>query len=116
MSEDYCTRDAGRHEPQFEGTNHESFKESPIVGSKALSIWKDNILFGHGYYNKKKIHLYSLQNQTIQSYLPVDEENDIINYDYAIGRKHKLFLVCKNAVYHVGIRDVIKLAVINSLK
>ena len=92
---------------EYELFNHEQFQESPIVGSKAFSIWKDYILFGHGYDDKGKIHLYSLQNKKIQSYLPVTEENDIINYDYAVGRKHKLFLVCKDDVYHVDIRDVI---------
>jgi hypothetical protein len=71
--------------------NHEQLQESQIVGSKAFSIWKDYILLGHGYDDKGQIHLYSLQSNTIQSYLPVNEENDIINYDYAVGRKHKLF-------------------------
>ncbi|WP_028390720.1 hypothetical protein [Bacillus cihuensis] len=92
----------------YELYNDKLFKESPIEGSHAFSIWKDNILFGHGYDDKGKIHLYSLKSRTIQSYFPVNEENDIINYDYAVGRKHKLFLVCKNAVYHVDIRNMIE--------
>jgi hypothetical protein len=91
----------------YELFNHEPLKESPIVGGHAFSIWKDYILFGHGYNDRGKIHLYSLRNKTIKSYLPVNEEDDIINYDYAVGRKHNLFLVCKNDVYLVDIRDVI---------
>ncbi|WP_026566620.1 hypothetical protein [Bacillus sp. UNC41MFS5] len=92
----------------YELFNHEPLKESPIVGSKAFSIWKGHILFGHGYNGKGKLHLYSLNKKTTQSYLPVNEENDIIKYDYAVGRKNNLFLVCKNDVYHVDIRDIIE--------
>ncbi|WHY79484.1 hypothetical protein QNH20_10220 [Neobacillus sp. WH10] len=91
----------------YELFNHEPLKKTPIVGSHAFSIWKDNILFGHGYNHKGQIHLYSFQNKKIQSYLPVTEENDIINYDYSVGRKYKLFLVCKDDIYLVDIRDVI---------
>ncbi|WHY02583.1 hypothetical protein [Neobacillus sp. DY30] len=91
----------------YELVNDNLLKKSPIVGSKAFSIWKDYILFGHGYKNKGQIHLYTSQTKTIQSYIPVNDENDIIDYDYAIGRKHRLFLVCKNTVYLLNIQDLI---------
>jgi hypothetical protein len=92
----------------YELLNNDLFKQSPIKGSKAFSVWKDYILFGHGYNNKGQIHLCSIKNKTIQSYIPVNEENEIINYDYAVGRKNRLFLVCKNSVYQLNIHDIKK--------
>lgn len=93
----------------YELLNNDLFKKSPLRGSKAFSIWKDYILFGDGYNkNKEQIHLYSMQNKTIQSYIPVNEENDIINYDYAVGRKNRLLLICENSVYYLNIRDIIE--------
>lgn len=92
----------------YELVNNDLLKKSPIAGSKAFSIWKDYILFGDGYNKKGQIHLYSLKNRTIQSYKPVNEENNPIDYDYAIGRKDHLFLVCKNLVYHLTIRDILE--------
>jgi hypothetical protein len=91
----------------YEIFNHKAFEKSPIAGSHAFSIWDDQILFGHGYNGKGKLHLYSLNKKSTKSFLPVNEQNKLIKYDYAVGRKHKMFLVCENDVYLVDIRDVI---------
>lgn len=92
----------------YEIFKHKAFVKSPITGSHAFSIWKGHILFGHGYNGKGKLHLYSLNKKSTKSFLPVNEQNEIIKYDYAVGRKHKMFLVCENDVYLVDIRDVIE--------
>ncbi|RDI41065.1 hypothetical protein [Falsibacillus pallidus] len=92
----------------FELFNQKQMNEPPIVGSHAFSIWKEHILFAHGYMDKGQIHHYSLQTGAVHSYLPVNEINEVIHYEFAVGRKHRLFLVSKKDVYLVDIRDVVK--------
>lgn len=92
----------------YELLNDDLFRKYPIEGSKAFSVWKDFILFGHGYNHESELHLYSIKNKTLQSFIPVNKENAIINYDYAIGRKQRLFLIYNNSVYHLNIKDMLE--------
>ncbi|WP_028776977.1 hypothetical protein [Shimazuella kribbensis] len=91
----------------FEVFQDKAFHTSPIRGSHAFAIWKDHILFGHGYRDRGKLHLYSKKDRKVQTYIPVNEENRVIPYDYAIGRAHKFLLVCKDDIYEVDMRDMV---------
>jgi hypothetical protein len=91
----------------FELFQDKAFHTSPIRGSHAFAVWEDYILFGHGYKGKGKLYLFSKIDRKVQTYIPVDEENRVIPHDYAIGRAHKLLLVCKNDIYEVDMRDVV---------
>lgn len=78
------------------------FQNVPIRRSKAFAVWKEYVLFGQGYDGKGFVHLYWTKNKNTVAYTPVNEQGEVLTYDFAIGRKHNLFLICNKDIYCIN--------------
>ncbi|MFD3447422.1 hypothetical protein ACFDTO_22780 [Microbacteriaceae bacterium 4G12] len=78
------------------------FQNFSIEGCRAFAVWKEHVLFGHGYKDKGLIHLYSTKNKSTVTYTPVNKQGDVLTYDFAIGRKHNLFLISNQDIYCIN--------------
>lgn len=93
-----------RRKSEYDLWKDQLLKRPPIEGSQAFSIWEDHVLFSHGYKEKGTVHLYSFTQKSVKSYLPVNEEDEVIHYEFATGRQHLLYLVTENTVYQIDLK------------
>lgn len=83
--------------------DYQVFHNVSIRGSDAFAVWKEFALFGHGYKDKGLVYLYSTKNERTVTYTPIDEQGKILTYDFAIGRKHNLFLIKNYDIYCINL-------------
>ncbi|PFH81984.1 hypothetical protein [Bacillus sp. AFS088145] len=83
----------------------EIIKNIPIKGSSAIAIHEDYALFEHGYGQKGKMHLYSMRNKSLKNFNLLNKIGKVLNYDYAVGRGSKLYLIKDKDVYLLNLED-----------
>lgn len=83
------------------------FNELIIQGSKAISVWGDNILFGPTY-NNDNLHLYSLRDKSTITYKPVNENGEILKDFEVVGRNSIMYIIVENDIYRIDLRLLIK--------
>jgi hypothetical protein len=86
-------------------TGYKIFRNVPIQGSHAFAILNDLVLFSHGYDHKAVVFLYSLMDNKRRTFRTVNQDGEELKYDYAVGRRNKLFLVKGNDVYIIKMED-----------
>jgi hypothetical protein len=87
-------------------TGYKIFRNVPIEGSHAFAILNDWVLFSHGYDHRAVVSLYSLWDKKRKTFHTFEQNGEKLNYDYAVGRGSKLFLVKDNDVYIINMDDV----------
>ncbi|MED1471679.1 hypothetical protein [Bacillus salipaludis] len=74
----------------------------PTKGSHAFSVLNDLALFSHGYDHRAVVYWYSLRDKKRETFQTVTQNGEELNYDYAVGRGRKLFLVKDKDVYVIN--------------
>lgn len=69
----------------------------------AFAINDSEVLFANDYDRKPEVYLFSLLDRKLKKYTIQDKMGNIINYDYAIGRGDKLYLVKETNMYVVDL-------------
>ncbi|GGB42969.1 hypothetical protein [Fictibacillus barbaricus] len=88
-----------------ENGEYEIYHDIPIKGSHAFAINDSEVLFANDYDRKPEVYLFSLLDRKLKKYTIQDKMGNIINYEYAIGRGNKLFLVKNTNMYVVDITE-----------
>lgn len=85
----------------------EIFHNVPVEGSHAFAIMNDHVLFSHDYDHKAEVYLYSLLNKNIERFYTLNQEGKSLNYDYAVGRESKLFLIKDKDIFLINLEDIL---------
>ena len=86
----------------------EIFHNVPVKGSHAFAIMNDFVLFSHDYDGKAEVYLYSLLNKNIERFYTLTQEGKSLNYDYAVGRESKLYLIKDKDIFLINLEDILK--------
>lgn len=93
---------------KIERNNYEIFNNIPVEGSKAFAILNNFALFNNGYDEEGKIHLYSMKNNSLQSFNLLNLKGEILNYDDSVGRGSKFFFEKDKDLYLLNLEDFLK--------
>ena len=85
--------------------------EVPVMGSDSFAIYKNFALFRGGYERKDSFYLVKLEEShkasKVKEFVLKNESNNILNIEWIVGRKDKLYILSANKVYSISIHEVL---------
>lgn len=86
---------------------YEIFSKIPVKGSHAFAIFNGFVLFSHDYNIKAEVYLYSLKNKKMERLRTLNENGELLNYSYAVGRGSKLLFIKETDVFLLDLENLL---------
>ncbi len=82
------------------------WRKQPVSGPPGFAVSGETVLFAGGYNRKDELFLVRLGNMRSKTIIPIDGDGKPIKSFIAYGRRERLFLQSKDALFVISVSDV----------
>ena len=83
-----------------------------MLGSESFAIYKNFALFRGGYERKDNFYLVKLEANhkasEVRQFVLKNKSNHILNVEWIVGRKDKLYICSANKVYSISVDEILQ--------